>query len=625
MSTDNSTLISGADVLVQELVANGVDLIFCITGAGNLAIVDALVRDGSIRLVYSHHEQAAVMEAQGYSRVTGKPGVALVTTGGGVANTLTGILSAYLDSIPVVVISGNESSFHCANYAALRAYGVQGFNSVEVMKPVTKTSLRIMDVRNVAKDFGAVWSHAQTDRKGPVLLDFPMDLQRKLIRPDELSREEKLETQPVSRQLNAQLNQEIGALVLALSRSTRPLVYIGNGCRGEEDLRNVKSFVEAEGIPFALSWSAADLFPSDHPLNIGRIGIYGDRAANIALQKSDLVLCIGTRLAIPQVGYDKADFGRKATKWVVEIDSTECSKFADTDWTLLNISTRDFFTRIHEVGLPQNEKQKHESWLKEIKALWKALPRIEQVGPLLEDVPNVVHSASVIDHLNHNLHDDAIVVTDVGAGLLTGHYLFAPSEGQRFFTSQGLGEMGFGLPGAIGAHFAAPNRQLVCLNTDGAIMFNLQELQVIAEHKIPMKLFIFNNGGYSMIKISQENLFAGRIAGSSVGTGVSFPDFEQLARTFGLKYIRVDSVEDYQSKMNPALESNEGVLVEIVMSPSQKYLPRLATSKLADGTLVSPPLEDLDPLLSIDDLEKYLGYRPTENSYRARGLLYDRQ
>ena len=235
----------------------------------------------------------------------------------------------------------------------------------------------------------------------------------------------------------------------------------------------------------------------------------------------------------------------------------------------------------------------------------------------------MVHSASVIEHLNHNLHDDAIVVTDVGAGLLTGHYLFSPGKDQRFFTSQGLGEMGFGLPGAIGAHFAAPKRQLVCLNTDGAIMFNLQELQVIAEHKIPMKLFIFNNDGYSMIKISQENLFAGRIAGSSVGSGISFPDFEQVARTFTLKYVRIDSNDDFVSKMNPALESDEGVLIEIIMSPSQKYLPRLATSKLADGTLVSPPLEDLDPLLSIENLEKYLGYRPTENSYRARGLPYE--
>lgn len=622
MSADIPSTITGGDVLVRKLVANGVETIFCITGAGNLAIVDAIVRDGSIRLVYSHHEQAAVMEAQGYSRVTGKTGVALVTTGGGAANTLTGILSAYLDSIPVLIISGNESSFHCVNYAALRAYGVQGFNSVDVMKPVTKASLRVLNAKDIAKYFDRAWKDANTDRKGPVFLDFPMDLQRKLVKPDEFDLGPTHDVAKKKALTNASIKEEVALLKVALSESTKPLLYIGNGCRDEEVLALLIEFINREDIPFCLSWSAADLLPTDHPLNVGRIGIYGDRAANIALQRADLFLCIGTRLAIPQIGYDKVDFGRLASKWVVEIDPTECSKFADTNWHVMNTSADAFLKELDgsDVSFDTGARS---SWLMAIRDLWKSLPRMEQVGPLLEDVPGVVHSASVINYLNTNLHDDAIVVTDVGAGLLTGHYLFAPARHQRFFTSQGLGEMGFGLPGAIGAYFGAPQRQLVCLDTDGGIMFNLQELQVIAEHKIPMKLFIFNNDGYSMIKISQENLFAGRVAGSGIDSGVSFPNFEQLAKTFELKYVRITSNDDFVAKMSPALESSQGVLIEIIMSPSQKYLPRLATSKLEDGTLVSPPLEDLDPPLSIQDLEKYLGYRAHENSYRARGLTYE--
>lgn len=622
MSTDNSPAVTGGDVLVRKLVANGVDTIFCITGAGNLAIVDAIVREGSIRLIYAHHEQAAVMEAQGYSRVTGKVGVALVTTGGGAANTLTGILSAYLDSIPVLVISGNESSFHCVNYAALRAYGVQGFNSVEVMKPVTKHSARVLNSKHIAQEFDKAWTDARNDRKGPVFLDFPMDLQRKLVNPADFDLGPTSLAATKTGEAISSVKKQIESLRAALTKSTTPLLYIGNGCRDEEALILLNEFIDDEQIPFCLSWSAADLFASDHPLNVGRIGIYGDRAGNIALQRADLLLCIGTRLAIPQIGYDKADFGRMAAKWIVEIDPTECSKFADTNWNLLNVSAVDF---LKEFGATDSsfDAPARRSWLGEIRSLWKSLPRMNQVGPLLEDDPGVVHSAAVIDHLNTSLHDDAIVVTDVGAGLLTGHYLFAPKAQQRFFTSQGLGEMGFGLPGAVGAHFGAPERQLICLDTDGGIMFNLQELQVIAEHKIPMKLFIFNNDGYSMIKISQENLFAGRVAGSGVDTGVSFPNFEQLAKTFELKYVRIDSEADFVSKLDPALESGQGVLIEIIMSPSQKYLPRLATSKLEDGTLVSPPIEDLDPPLSIQDLEKYLGYRAHENSYRARGLSYE--
>lgn len=624
MSADNSPTITGGDVLVRKLVANGVDTIFCITGAGNLAVVDAIVRDGSIRLIYSHHEQAAVMEAQGYSRVTGKVGVALVTTGGGAANTLTGILSAYLDSIPVLIISGNESSFHCVNYAALRAYGVQGFNSVEVMKPVTKHSARILDAKNIAQEFDRAWSDARTDRKGPVFLDFPMDLQRKLVNPGDFDLGATSHTLTKNSDRVASVKKQIASLKDALSKSITPLLYIGNGCRDKDALALLNEFIDDEQIPFCLSWSAADLFASDHPLNVGRIGIYGDRAGNIALQRADLLLCIGTRLAIPQIGYDKADFGRHATKWIVEIDPTECSKFADTNWNLLNLSAVTFLKEMEATDSSYDAPARRD-WLAEIRKLWESLLRMNQVGPLLKDVQGVVHSAAVIEHLNGNLHDDAVVVTDVGAGLLTGHYLFAPKAHQRFFTSQGLGEMGFGLPGAIGAYFGAEDRQLICLDTDGGIMFNLQELQVIAEHKIPMKLFIFNNDGYSMIKISQENLFSGRVAGSGVDTGVSFPNFEQLAKTFELEYVRIDSEADFATKLNPALESKAGVLIEIIMSPSQKYLPRLATSKLEDGTLVSPPLEDLDPPLSIQDLEKYLGYRAHENSYRARGLSYEQK
>ena len=623
MNGNSSISNNGADLLIRELVSNGVDLIFCISGAGNLAIIDAIVREGSIRLVYSHHEQAAVMEAQGYSRVSGKPGVALVTTGGGVANTLTGILSAYLDSIPVIVISGNESSFHCENYSALRAYGVQGFNSVAVMEPVTKLAHRIINVLDVSKDLHRVWTESTADRKGPVLLDFPMDLQRRIVKRTDLNPVESFSGSILTGKKMDFFREEIQAFSSALVLAQRPLVYLGNGCRGEEELAAVTKFLKAYKLPYCLSWSAADLFPADDANNYGRIGIYGHRAANIALQKSDLLLCIGNRLAIPQIGYDKPDFGRNATKWIVEIDSTECSKFADTDWHILNMSALGFLETLEAKALPHPNIGSRSVWLADLQNLRTELPLMAQVGPLLEETPNVVHSATVIDYLNSNLHDDAVIATDVGAGLLTGHYIFAPKANQRFFTSQGLGEMGFGLPGAIGAYFASPERQLICLNTDGGIMFNLQELQVIKEHKIPMKLFIFNNDGYSMIKISQQNLFAGRMAGSGVESGVSFPSFEMIAKTFDLEYVKIESNRDLESKLKPALETSLGTLIEIIMSPSQKYLPRLATSKLDDGTFVSPPLEDLDPLLSIEDLERFLGYKAHVNSYRAREIPYD--
>ena len=605
----NKSTLSGADHLVQVLIEKGVKKIFAITGAGNLAVIDAIARDGSIELVYAHHEQAAVMEAQGYARVTGEIGVALVTTGGGSSNVTTGVLSAYLDSIPVLLISGNESSFHCENPYNLRAYGVQGFNSTESLKPITKLATRIKFVSDVAATIRNSIDLALENRMGPVHVDFPMDLQRKMA-------DEQSDTKLKQKEMLHINEQSISELATDLKTSNSPVIYFGNGIRNTRSIELAKKLVSDLRIPYLVSWSAIDIFPESDNLNIGRVGIYGDRHANILLQKSDLLVAIGTRLAIPQVGYDKSDFGRKAKKWVVEIDATECAKFEDLGWNILNCDAGQVMKHLtSKLSLPLDI----EKWRADCISMKKTFPRIEQLGPPPVDESQQIHSGEVLNHLNSVLQSDALVVTDVGAALLNGHYLYEQAGERRFFTSQGLGEMGFGLPAAIGAHFADPAKQLVCLNTDGAIMFNLQELQVVAEHQIAMKLFIFNNAGYSMIRISQENLFEGRLAGSTVESGVSFPSFEDVAKTFGFKHVKIRNKDDLKL-IDSALTSPLPELIEVMMDPEQKYFPRLATNKLPDGTLVSPPIEDLDPKISIELLEKMLGYKPHENSFRARGL-----
>lgn len=607
---------SGAEHLVDSLKTAGVEIIFCITGAGNLAIIDAILTDGSIKLIYSHHEQAAVMEAQGYSRISGKIGVALVTTGGGTSNAVTGILSAYLDSVPVLIISGNESSFHCSNVNNLRAYGVQGFDSVSLLKPITKSTIRIIEARDIKNITEKMISEALTPRMGPAHIDFPMDLQRKQIASTEMVKTTKENL--VDNQQTVEIEGFVKSIIDNLRQSKRPVLYIGNGCRNSKSKEILELVIDKLKIPFFLSWSAIDLFPENHPMNMGRIGIYGDRAANIALQKSDFLMCLGTRLAIPQIGYDAKDFGRNATKWIIEIDPTECQKFTDYGWNILNCDVFDFLLKLNEYSEKQIIKLNTESWLEDLNEIWDKLPRIEQIGPEVKDSKVNIHSAEVIRFLNDEINHDAIICTDVGAGLLTGHYMYEPKGTQRFFTSEGLGEMGFGLPGAIGAHFAAPSKQLICLNTDGAIMFNMQELQLVVEHKIPLKLFIFNNDGYAMIKISQHNLFNSRITGSSIESGISFPSFEKLAITFNFNYMKISNLDSLNDDFRQQLNDNNPVLFEIMMDSDQKYFPRLATAKLGDGTLISPPIEDLDPLISISLLENLLGESSHPNSKRAR-------
>jgi len=610
----NKQDLNGADHLVATLKKTGVDIVFCISGAGNLAIIDALVRDGSIQIVYSHHEQAAVMEAQGYSRVSGKIGVAIVTTGAGTSNVATGALSAYLDSVPILIISGNESSFHCLNSNELRAYGVQGFDSVAVLKPIVKNSCRILKSEEVQAITEDMIGHALEARMGPVHIDFPMDLQRRIVSNENIQDYLVTQDKPKDKKFDDGFSVE---LMSHLAKSQKPFLYIGNGCRSEATLNILKKIIHRLQIPFFVSWSAIDLFQEDNPLNMGRIGIYGDRAANIALQKADLLICLGTRLAIPQVGYDMNDFARNATKWIVEIDESECDKFDNPKYHVLKSDVLLFLQNL-DVLLNKTDVAISKEWLLDLEDIWNQLPRYDQIGQYTTKNNEYLHSADVIQVLNAKLKSDAIIVTDVGAGLLTGHYMYEAKGTQRFFTSQGLGEMGFGLPGAIGAHFASPKKQIVCLNTDGGIMFNLQEMQLIPQHKIPLKLFIFNNNGYSMIKTSQQNLFGGRFSGSSGETGISFPSFEQLAQLFKFEYYRATSSNISNDLFSEMLESDKPVLFEIIMDPEQKYLPRLSTSKLSDGTLVSPPLEDLDPMISSEILQKLLGQELHPNSIKAR-------
>ena len=271
-------------------------------------------------------------------------------------------------------------------------------------------------------------------------------------------------------------------------------------------------------------------------------------------------------------------------------------------------------------ALVQQPMPSRTPWLDECKRVWSALPREDQTGQRAENDAGFIHSSSVMEYLNEVLPNDAVVATDVGAGLLSGHYSLRPRQGQRLFTSQGLGEMGFGLPAAIGAYFADTNRPIVCLSTDGGLMFNLQELQTARYHEIPLKLFVFNNDGYGMIRISQSNLFDSRFAGIGPGSGVSFPDFADVAAAFGLTHYLIDSDTTLRSVLPEALKSASAELIEVRMSPDQKYQPRLATRRLPDGTLSSPPLEDLDPYVSLEELEGLLGTRAHTNSYLARGL-----
>lgn len=605
---------SGSDEVVRALIDLGVTHVFCITGAGNLAIVDALYLSGKFKIVYCHHEQSCLMAAQGYARIRGELGVALVTTGGGTTNSATGLLSANLDSVPVLLLSGNESSYHIQRMNKFRAYGVQGFESITFTSTLTKHSERIMSSNEIYSTILSSGKLALRPRKGAVHIDIPMDIQRKEVVSRGVPKLDLDGQANFSSSSEIEIKLNVEKLLDNLDQSSRPIFYMGNGCRDADQLQIFKEYLQKRKIPYLVTWSALDLFDDTETGNMGKVGIYGDRAGNLILQQCDLIVCLGTRLAIPQVGYDINDFARKAQKWVIEIDEIEETKFPP-DWQRIIADVN----LVMKLALSSSSQVSFELWTRRCMEIWKQFPREKQVGKILNAPDSdYVHSYSVIDRISDIASEDAVIVTDVGAGLLTGHYGFRKKGRQRFFTSQGLGEMGFGLPAAIGAFFASePDKQLICLNTDGAIMFNLQDLQLVPHYLIPMKLFIFNNLGYSMISISQKNLFSGRVAGSTIDSGLSFPNFELVAGLFGFSYKQIKKESDFEG-LTELLDNDKPVLFEVMMDPNQKYLPRLSTSKLDNGLLVSPPLEDMDPMIEFNLLEKSLGYSPTSESIQRR-------
>ncbi|MDB4607202.1 thiamine pyrophosphate-dependent enzyme, partial [Pontimonas sp.] len=325
-------------------------------------------------------------------------------------------------------------------------------------------------------------------------------------------------------------------------------------------------------------------------------------------QQADLLLALGTRLAIPQVGYDRNDFAREAERWVVDVDPTELSKFDSLAWNLIQADAGTAIRALHARERSAERLSDLEPWISRLGELSREFPRSQQIGSPAPD--GFIHSFDFVQELCGLSTDSTIVVTDVGAGLLTGHYGWSVKQGQRIFTSQGLGEMGFGLPGAIGAQVSSPEQTVICLNTDGGIMFNLQEMQLVKTYELPIKLVIFNNMGYTMIRSSQDNLFHGRRNGSDVGQDIGFPRFSEIAAVFAMRHTLVDSVEVARAKLPDVLSSAQAELIEVKMSADQLYLPRLATGKNTDGSFSSPPIEDLTPRLNADFLARWLGKEP---------------
>lgn len=584
-----------SDHIADFLADRGIRHVFGIVGAGNAHIFDSIARRGFTEIVAVHHEQAACMAMQTYFRTSGVITAALLTTGGGSCNGITGVVSAWMDSIPGVIISGNENSKFTQRANELRIWGVQGFDSIRMVSETTKRAVRLMEPAEVLVELDRAFSVAGSGRPGPCWLDVPMNVQAALTDPYPIEPPQV----GFSDIPAAESMADIDAVIQLLQESERPLLWLGHGIRLSGGVDLIPELLQALRVPALISWAGIDMVESGHELVFGRAGVYGQRAANFILQNCDLLIAIGTRLAIPQVGYDLSEFARAAKVVVVDIDEKELSKHRDRLALGIEGDAATFIRRL--LHAKKETSFERPRWLDRCRRYRNEYPWI---GPEHDDPPGFINSYRFMDRLCDHLKPDQVIVTDMGTALLSGHQILRLKKGQRLMTSTGLGEMGYGLPGAVGASFARDRGEVLCLNCDGGMMLNLQELQTIVHHRLPIKIVVFNNDGYLMIKHTQKALFEGNYVGTDRASGVSCPDYSKVGRAFGIPTFSIRSWDDFENVI-PGFQAMSGAAIcEVFMHPEQLFVPKLSLAVQEDGTLVSPPLEDLSPLLERDELRR---------------------
>ncbi len=589
-----------SDLIARFFTEKKVRHCFGIIGSANAHIFDSLSNSSEIEIVCNHHEQASTMAVQTYWKVTGQPTFALVTAGAGSTNAITGVLSAWADSIPCLILSGQENARYITPDHNRRLYGIQGYDSPHAVSKMTKYATRVMEPEQIIYELEKAWHLATTGRPGPCWIDIPMSVQGSMVEEGTLTHyTPEPELGPAAPLSGQALLAEVKSAMESLREAKRPLLWLGVGIRMAGAVEEVKQLVEQLGIPALVTWSAIDMLDSSHPLVVGRAGTYGQRAANLILQNCDYLLTIGTRLAIPQVGYEVSELARAATRiTVVDTDATELAKYPDRFNHPVHADAADFIRAALSIVQPPTDA--HLEWVKRCGATRERFPWI---GDEHADRDGFINIYRFMEKLQTHLKADQILVTDMGTALLCGHQALSITPPQRLLTSQGLGEMGFGLPGAIGASFARDRGEVICLNCDGGMMMNLQEMQTMVHHKLPIKLFVFNNDGYLMIKHTQKAMLKGRYVGTDTNSGVSCPDFSKLASAFEIPAWTIRTWEDFD-RVLPEISAQDGpCVVEVFMHPEQWFYPKLSLATQKDGSLVSPPLEDLSPLLPRDVLE----------------------
>jgi acetolactate synthase-1/2/3 large subunit len=578
-------MIRVADYIIERLYNEGAKHIFMVTGRGILYLSDAVARHKEIKGISVHHEQAGAFAATAYAQCMGKIGACLVSTGCAGTNAITGLLCAWQDAIPCIFVSGQNKLQETTRYSGipLRTFGQQEADIVGIVEPITKYATMITDPKQIAYEMDKALYLSKTGRKGPVWIDVPLDIQNMRIEPDELERFEPMDDSDF-----APSKEDIEYVIKALQSAKRPVLLLGSAVRAVDAIGELEKLLDKHPIPVTYAGSATDVYGASNQLSVGAVGsIGGTRAGNFAVQNSDLLLVLGCRLSPVTTGPDYDNFARAAKVIVVDIDSVEHSKNTVRIDRLIIADVKKFLVALME----KDVRKASDEW--QNKCLhWK------QVFPMCEDKYKLTEKVDLYylaECLSETLSDGAVLLSDAGLEELIIPSTVCFRKGQRCIHPVSQGSMGYALPGAVGAYFAC-GRQTVAVIGDGSIMMNLQELQTISYHHLPIKIIVVNNNVYAVIRKRQAELFRTRTIGTDPANGVGCPSFQKVAQCFEIPYIRIDNSTDLKSRIATVINMDGPVLCEVMGVENQDYL-RSSYAHNSQRRVVQRPLEDQAPFM----------------------------
>ena len=589
-----------SDYIMDFIASLGVKEVFCVTGGGAMHMNNSLGQHEILKGVFMLHEQGASIAAESYARIREGYGVCLVTSGPGGTNAVTGLVGAYIDSIPVIYISGQAKRADLVGNQGIRQFGIQEVDIISLVSSYTKYAVQIDNPEKVRYELEKAAAIAINGRPGPVWLDVPLDIQASDVNPDELEGFNK----GVLEQFNVKAD-DVSLVIDSLNHSKKPVMILGHGIRLSHAVLQARELYNLLGIPVLTSWNGVDLIEEDHPMYFGRPGAVGQRAANLIQQSADLVLTIGTRLNLLSTGYNYESFLKNATHIMVDIDANEMNKKSVHPQIKIQCDAKDFLEELL-ARKDEIDKKDRKEWIKHCTELKEKYPI--QI-PEQEPREGFVSTYHLVHEISDQMKsDDIFQFTSSGTSVDISMKVFQIKWGQRAFLTKGLAAMGYDVPASIGSCIASGGKRTVCVTGDGSIAMNMQELEVIKRLNLPVKIFVVDNHGYSMIYQSQNGNFKGKLTGCTKENGLTLPDMKRIAAAFDIPVTHIASDGELKEKVGFVLDCDGPMLCTVKADITQKILPKQVNYMKPDGQMASRPLEDMAPLLEPEELEKILQF-----------------